>query len=170
MRYPTLRVCCFALNLLPFAGIAFLWFVGVLRDRMGAPRRPLLRHGVPRQRAPLSRDDLGLFGGCRWSHDGVRSDSGEDDGLGVYRFARTVAYELVNVYAIRIAGVFMISTYTLAIRVGMFPRWMALLGYALVLLLLLSPGRFNWAPLVFPLSAFVISVYVLLANLRPKAA
>ena len=25
-----------ALNLLPFAGIAFLWFVGVLRDRMGA--------------------------------------------------------------------------------------------------------------------------------------
>lgn len=46
-----------------------------------------------------------------------------------------MAYELVNVYAIRIAGVFMISTYTLAIRVGMFPRWMALLGYALVLLL-----------------------------------
>ena len=120
MRYPTLRVCCFALNLLPFAGIAFLWFVGVLRDRMGAPRRPLLRHGVPRQRAPLSRDDLGLFGGCRRSHNGVRSDSGEDDGLGVYRFARTVAYELVNVYAIRIAGAFMISTYTLAIRVGMF--------------------------------------------------
>ena len=25
-----------ALNLLPFAGIAFLWFMGVLRDRMGA--------------------------------------------------------------------------------------------------------------------------------------
>ena len=25
-----------ALNLLPFAGIAFLWFIGVLRDRMGA--------------------------------------------------------------------------------------------------------------------------------------
>lgn len=79
-----------------------------------------------------------------------------------------MAYELVNVYAIRIAGVFMISTYTLAIRAGMFPGWMALLGYALVLLLLLSPGRFNWAPLVFPLSAFVISVYVLLANLGPK--
>src|SRR5260370_31955054 len=24
-----------ALNLIPFAGIAFLWFIGVLRDRMG---------------------------------------------------------------------------------------------------------------------------------------
>src|SRR5271166_4507128 len=26
----------FALNLLPFAGIAFLWFIGVPRDRLGA--------------------------------------------------------------------------------------------------------------------------------------
>src|SRR5437764_10496475 len=25
-----------AMNLVPFAGIAFLWFVGVLRDRLGA--------------------------------------------------------------------------------------------------------------------------------------
>ena len=25
-----------ALNLVPFAGIAFLWFIGVLRDRLGA--------------------------------------------------------------------------------------------------------------------------------------
>ena len=24
-----------ALNLVPFAGIAFLWFIGVLRDRLG---------------------------------------------------------------------------------------------------------------------------------------
>ena len=25
-----------AVNLVPFAGIAFLWFIGVLRDRLGA--------------------------------------------------------------------------------------------------------------------------------------
>lgn len=35
----------------------------------------------------------------------------------------------------------MISTRTLAIRIGMFPRWMAFLGYALALLLLLSVGN-----------------------------
>jgi hypothetical protein len=81
-----------------------------------------------------------------------------------------VAYQIVNVYAIRMAAVFMISTCTLAIRTGIFPRWMAFLGYVLALLLLLSPGRLYWAPLVFPLWALVISVYVLLANLRPKTA
>jgi len=90
--------------------------------------------------------------------------------FGIYRFARTVAYELVNVYALRMAGVFMFSTCTLAIRIGIFPRWMAFLGYALAVFLLLSIGRFGWAPLVFPLWALMISVYVLFANFRPQLA
>jgi phosphoglycerol transferase MdoB-like AlkP superfamily enzyme len=89
---------------------------------------------------------------------------------GIYTFARTVAYQVVNVYAIRMAAVFMISTCTLAIRIRILPRWMAFLGYALALLLLLSPARLAWAPLLFPLWAFLISVYVLLANLRARAA
>src|SRR6201987_5526088 len=29
------RVLSIALNLIPFAGIAFLWFIGVIRDRVG---------------------------------------------------------------------------------------------------------------------------------------
>jgi hypothetical protein len=89
---------------------------------------------------------------------------------GVYTFARTTAYELVNVYALRMAGVFMFSTCTLAIRLGMFPRWMALAGYALAFFLLLSIGRFGWAPLVFPLWTLAVSVYVLFANFRREPA
>ena len=89
---------------------------------------------------------------------------------GTYTFARTLTYELVNVYALRMAGVFMFSTCTLAIRIGVFPRWMALLGYVLALFLLLSIGHFGWATLVFPLWTLVISVYVLIANFRPQTA
>ena len=51
-------------------------------------------------------------------------------------------------------------------HIGMFPRWMTFLGYGLALFLLLSIGRFGWGPLVFPLWALVISVYVLFANFR----
>jgi hypothetical protein len=90
--------------------------------------------------------------------------------FGIYRFARTVAYQLVNVYALRMAGVFMFSTCTLAIRIGIFPRWMAFFGYTLALFLLLSIGRFAWAPLVFPLWTLMISVYILFANFRPQLA
>jgi hypothetical protein len=89
---------------------------------------------------------------------------------GIYTFARTVACQFGNVYAIRMAGAFMMSTCTLAIRIGLFPRWISFLGYALALLLLLSPGRLSWGPLAFPLWTLAISVYVLLANLRSKAA
>jgi hypothetical protein len=42
---------------------------------------------------------------------------------GTYTFARTLAYQLVNVYALRMAGVFMISTCTLAIRIGVWLCW-----------------------------------------------
>ena len=67
---------------------------------------------------------------------------------GTYTFGRTVAYHITNVYAVKMAGVFMVSTCTLSIRTRIFPRWMAFLGYALALLLLLSIGYLNWALLV----------------------
>jgi len=66
----------------------------------------------------------------------------------------------------KMAGVFMISTCTLALRTGILPRWIAILGLALALFLILSLGLFSWATLVFPLWVLLISVYILMANLR----
>jgi hypothetical protein len=159
-----------ALSLLPFAGIAFLWFIGVLRDRMGAQEDRFFATvflGSGLLFLAMMFASFAVAGGLMMAY---RAIPGKLPDHGVYTFARTVAYEFGNVYAIRMAGVFMISTCTLAIRIGMFPRWMAFLGYALALLLLLSPGRLSWGPLVFPLWVLVISVYVLLANLRSEAA
>ena len=158
-----------ALSLLPFAGIAFLWFMGVLRDRMGAKEDRFL--------ATVSLGSGLLFLAVTFASSAATGAlmmtyetlPGEMMNSVVYTFARTLTYELVNVYALRMAGVFMFSTCTLAIRIGVFPRWMALLGYALALFLLLSIGRFGWAPLVFPLWTLAISVYVLLANFRHQA-
>jgi hypothetical protein len=76
----------------------------------------------------------------------------------------------MNVYAVKMAGVFMITTCTLAIRTGILPRWMAFLGYGLALLLLLSSGYLSWVPLVFPLWVLLISAHILLANIKPKQA
>jgi hypothetical protein len=159
-----------ALNLLPFAGIAFLWFIGVLRDRMGAQEdrffaTVFLGSGLLFLAMMFAASSV--VGGLMMAYATI---PGKLMDSGVYTFARTVAYQIVNVYAIRMAGVFMIATCTLAICTGIFSRWMAFLGYALALLLLLSPGRLSWAPLVFPLWALAISVYVFRANLRPTAA
>jgi hypothetical protein len=159
----------FALNLLPFAGVAFLWFIGVLRDRMGAQEDRFFATvflGSGLLFLAMTFASSAVAGGLMMSYGAIPQKLMDS---GIYTFARTVSYQFANVYAIRMAGVFMISTCTIAIRIGMFPRWMAFLGYALALLLLLSVGNLYWAPLVFPLWALVISVYVLLANLRPKA-
>jgi hypothetical protein len=158
-----------ALDLLPFAGIAFLWFLGVLRDRMGAREDRFLATvflGSGLLFLAITFVSSAVTGGLMMAYEAMPGKLMES---GTYTFARTLAYELVNVYALRMAGVFMISTCTLAIRIGMFPRWMALLGYVLALFLLLSIGHFGWAPLVFPLWALVVSVYVLIANLSTHA-
>jgi hypothetical protein len=159
-----------ALNLLPFAGIAFLWFIGVLRDRMGVHEdrffaTVFLGSGLLFLAMIFAMS--AVAGGVMMAYGAT---PGKLIDSGIYTFARTVAYQFANVFAMRMAAVFMISTCTLALRIGMFPRWMAFLGYALALLLLLGGGRLSWVPLAFPLWALLISVYVLLANLRHKVA
>jgi hypothetical protein len=159
-----------ALDLLPFAGIAFLWFIGVLRDRMGELEdrffaTVFLGSGLLFLAMIFALS--AVAGGLMMAYETI---PGKLMDSGIYTFARTVAYQFGSVFAMRMAGVFMMSTCTLAIRSGMFPRWMAFLGYALALSLLLSIGRFYWTQLVFPLWVLMISVYVLLANLWPKAA
>ena len=81
-------------------------------------------------------------------------------------FARAVTYEIMNLYAVKMAAVFMISTSTLAIRTGITPRWIAFLGYALALFLLLSGRYIEWILLVFPVWVLLISIYILIENLR----
>jgi hypothetical protein len=155
-----------ALNLLPFAGIAFLWFIGVIRDRLGQREDKffasvffgsgLLFLAMMFALSAMAGGLLRVFG----SNPQPLIDSG------LYSFARAVTYEMMNVYTMKMAAVFMISTCTLSLRTGIFPRWMAVVGFVLALFLLLSLGTFYWAPLVFPLWVLLISVSILLANLR----
>lgn len=159
-----------ALNLLPFAGIAFLWFIGVVRDRIGAHEDRFF--------ATVFLGSGLLFLAMLFASSavagGIMMIYGETPGKtmesGIYTFGRTVAYQIMHVYAVKMAGVFMITTSTLAIRTGISPRWMASLGYGLALLLLLSSGYLPWVPLVFPLWVLLISAHILVANLKSKPA
>jgi len=155
-----------ALNLLPFAGIAFLWFIGVIRDRLGQNEDRFFATvflGSGLLFLAMLFTSAGIAGGII-SYYGVTPGMLIDSGL--YTFGRTVTYEIMNVYTMKMAAVFMITTCTLSLRTDIIPRWMAFLGLVLALFLLLSTGSFYWAPLVFPLWVLLISVYILLANLR----
>jgi hypothetical protein len=77
-------------------------------------------------------------------------------------------YQVMHLYAIRMAGVFMISTSTISLRTGIVPRWLAFLGFVLALTLLLSSGTINAILLFFPLSVLSISVHILIDNLQGR--
>ena len=83
-----------------------------------------------------------------------------------FHFARAAAYNMMNVYAVKMAGVFMITTSTLAIYTAFAPRWLAILGYTLALLLLFGSYYLSWSFIVFPLWVLVISIHILMVQVR----
>jgi hypothetical protein len=74
----------------------------------------------------------------------------------------------MNSYAIKMAGVFMVATSTLSLRTGIVARWIAYLGYALALMLLLSGRDVDLMVGVLPLWVLLVSLYILVTNLRQR--
>ena len=154
------RIVRFALNLLPFAGIAFLWFIGVLRDRIGVDEDRFFATvflGSGLLFLAMLFATAAVAGGTLMYYGAAPARVIES---GMYTFGRTITYQIMHVYAMKMAAVFMFSTSTLAVRTGIFPRWMAILGYVLATILLLSLGYLQWIPLVFPLWVILISTYI----------
>jgi hypothetical protein len=155
------RAITVALNLVPFAGVAFIWFIGVLRDRLGQLEDRFF--------ASVFFGSALLFLAMLFAAAAVIgavmlvasvSEPNELIGSATFRFAR------MNVYAIKMAAVFMISTSTVVIRTGIAPRWIAFLGLLLAVILLIGSFFISWSVAVFPSWVFLISVYILIDNLR----
>jgi hypothetical protein len=132
------KAVALALNLVPFAGVAFLWFIGVLRDRLGQQEDRFF--------ATVFFGSALLFLAMLFAVAAVGgavilvASSGEPNDLvnsTTFRFARAAAYIIMNVYAIKMAGVFMISTSTVVVYTAIAPRWIAFVGYLLALILLI---------------------------------
>jgi len=150
-----------ALNLVPFAGIAFLWFIGALRDRLGLMEdrffatvffgSALLFLAMLFVAAATIGAIILTF--AKAPNEMLNSTT--------FRFGRAVAYNVVNIYAIKMAGVFMFSTSTVALYTGLTPRWIAVLGFVLAGILLVGSYYISWSFLVMPVWVLVISVCIL---------
>jgi hypothetical protein len=154
-----------ALSLYPFAAIAFLWFMGVVRDRLAELEDQLfstiffgsglLYHGLMFVAAGIVGD---LLASVTLYPAVIRSS--------ILIFGRLLIYQITNIYALRMSGVFMISLGTIWLRTGTMPRWLAFLTYPLALVMLVSWSLNVLFSLIFPAWVFVISVYILIQNLR----
>jgi hypothetical protein len=163
------RRAALALNLIPVAGVAFLWFIGVLRDRLGAKEDRFF--------ATVFFGSSLLFLGLIFtaaSLVGALILVGEMVGPGAlagtpnFYLVRAAAFILVNVYSAKVATVFMVSTSTVIIYTRIAPRWIAILGYGLAVLLLVGSYFATWVIIVLPLWVLLISVAILIDNYRTR--
>jgi hypothetical protein len=162
----------FALNLVPFAGVAFIWFLGVLRDRLGAKEDKFFATvfiGSGLMFLGMLFVAAAAIGGLVLSYT-VAPEAAID--LSTMTFAQKFAYEIMHIYAFKMAAVFMITTSTLSIYTQITPRWIAILGYAAAAIILILSGFLDWLLFVFPCWVLVLSIYILSENMRraPHAA
>jgi hypothetical protein len=162
------RTVALALNLIPFAGIAFLWFIGVIRDLLSDREDRLFATvflGSGLLFLALTFVGSALAAGLLSAYT---SESGVLIQSEVSIYGRSVIYHVFNIYAIRMAGVFMISLATIWFRTGVMRRRWAYLTYVLALVLLLSIDYSYWVTLILPGWVLVVSVYILVRNLRNR--
>jgi hypothetical protein len=163
------RKAALGLNLIPFAGVAFLWFIGVLRDRLGAKEDRFFAtvfFGSALLFMAMLFVAASLVGALIIIGSSAKATALIDSQT--FHFARAASYILVNIYAAKVATVFMVSTSTLVIYTSIAPRWIAILGYALALALLVGSYFVTWAIIVLPLWVLLISLVILTDNLRAR--
>ncbi|MCY0941320.1 hypothetical protein [Streptomyces antarcticus] len=145
-----------ALEIVPFAGIFFLWFMGALRAHAGEAEDRF-----------VSTVFLGsgivfvatLFVAAAAA--GTVLQEGTDT-----VFGRHYAYVVLTTYAMRMAAVFVFATSTIGRRLGIFPRPLALLGYVTGLVLLVVGSGVPWSELILPAWSLVVGLYIVRAGIR----
>jgi hypothetical protein len=157
-------VVAVALNLVPFAGIAFLWFIGVIRDRIGRDEdrffatvflgSGLLFVGMLFVAAAVA-DGLIAMAASR--------PSGFPGGSSL-ALGRDATAILLNVYCMRMAAVFTLTTVTIGRRTGIISGWLGAAGVVTALVLLVGVGISAWAELLFPAWILALSADILVSS------
>lgn len=142
--------------LMPFAGICFLWFMGVVRDGLGRYEDKF-----------FSTVFIGsglLFLAMMFVASGVGAGlerGGVPAHSDVATFGQMLLLTISKTYALRMAAVFMISLATIWLKTGLMPRWLVGVTYLVAVLLLLGSDVTMWLTLVFPCWVLVVSLLLL---------
>lgn len=155
-----------SLALIPFAGIAFLWFLGVIRDRFKESEDQLFSSvfmGSGLLFLAMIFVSAALAGGILATVPLVAEEPSRAE---VATFGRAVMLQVSNIYALRMAGVLLISLATMWLRTGVLPRWLAIVTYLVAAVLLVVTSVSLWVTLIFPAWVLGVSILILSINYR----
>lgn len=156
-----------AIGLVPFAGIAFLWFTGVIRDRLGS-REDKLFATVFFGSGIIYIMTMFMWAasfGAIYRIFAVKTNTLVAN-YDVFIFGFAFMDEILSNFALRMAGVYMLSIGSLWTRAGVMPRWLTIITYIVALGFLFFAGIVREALFGFPVWVFLVSVYILISNYR----
>ncbi|WP_046776338.1 hypothetical protein [Streptomyces yangpuensis] len=145
-----------ALQIVPFAGIFFLWFMGALRAHTGDAEDRFVATVFLGSGFVFVAT---LFGAAAAAGTVLNEQTPSG-------FGRHYAYTLLATYAMRMAAVFVLATSMIGRMLGVFPRPLAALGTVVGLILIVVGAGVPWSELLFPVWALVISLYILRVRRR----
>jgi hypothetical protein len=161
----TRRELDFALALIPFCGIFFLWFMGAVRARVGDAEDKFFAT-VFFGSGLLFVAMLFVFGALFGALIGLAGLHHGNPPLDVWQLGREATFNLATVYAVKMGAVFMIASSTIAFRLQIHSRLVVLVGYAAALLLLFASSTIPWLQLVFPVWVLLVSINILVLSYR----
>jgi len=100
----------------------------------------------------------------------VTAGSASTPGPDTLALGRQVTSLLLQVYGMRMAAVFTVSTATITLRTKVVPRWIGMLGFVIAVVLLVSVGLTVWVELLFPAWILLLSIEFLRTRLRQAPA
>ncbi|WP_349270056.1 hypothetical protein MPNTM1_00720 [Mycolicibacterium parafortuitum] len=149
-----------AIVLVPFAGIAFLWFLGVVRDGLGTLEDKFFSTVMIGSALVFlamifasTAVGAGLLATRDFAEPGTRTE--------VDAFAQGLLVALSNTYALRMAAVFMMSLATIWLRTRLMPRGLVVLTYLVSLAVLVGSDVSKWMTITFPIWVLVVSLVML---------
>ena len=153
-----------AAMIMPFAGIAFLWFLGVVRDGFGRFEDKFFSTvfiGAGLTFLSMMFVAAGVGAGLEASNRIVGDASAHNE---VATFGQMVLLAIAKTYALRMAAVFMISLATIWLKTGLMPRWLVVVTYLVAVGLLFASDVSMWLTLAFPIWVLVVSVLLLVKS------
>ena len=150
-----------ALYLAPFASIAFLWFVAVVRSEIGEREDRFFGtvfFGSGLLFVGLVLVAAGVMGSMVV---GVRFLDQPPPSAASLDLIHAVSYTLLVTMASRTAALFMLATASIGLRFAVFPRWFALVGYLIGVALLVGVSVWKEALYLVPAWVAFVSLFLL---------
>ncbi len=150
-----------ATELMPFAGITFLWFIGVVRDGFGRLEDRFFATvflGSGLLFLAIMFVSTAVAAALVASNTGVTDPASHAE---IVAFGKGIVLSAAKTYAIRLAAVFMISLATIWLKTGLMPRWLVAVTYLVAVGLLIAGDLSMWLTVAFPIWILIVSVLLL---------